>query len=381
MENNFLTRDITSLSTLLLIRLALLAVLLYQLKEKHFLSAAFLLFIILIIESAHLWSRIGLRKLTIKRRLTSARLFPDEETTISLTVENNKKLSVFLTWIQPLPPGIEQVIPLEDGFPGAAYGYQTVGWHSQMTDSFSIKALKRGYYRLPTLRLQSRDVFGLFFRESQLVEQQRIFVYPRLLPMQNIKLTPADLIGLQKDSRPFLPDPIMFVGLREYTPEMPARFIHWKASAHKGQLLAKIIEPSADLRMCIALDAEAFLSPEPQPNRFEEALSLAATLAMWADMARIPFGLLVNAPQKELAVPAVVSLGSGFEQIRLVLESLARVELAQIVTLNDLLRAESSRLPWGTTLVIIGGRSPETIPPTIRQILYYSSSGEAYDTQ
>lgn len=379
MLKKYLNRELMSVSTFLPIRLALLAGFLFLLKEKHFLSAAFLLFVILTNESGNLWSVLGARRLAVNSRLSPARLFPEEETTVWLTLENNKALPVFIDWIQPSPAISEPMHSPGYVLGGTASGRWSVGWYAKKDASFQVKALKRGYYTLPALRLLSRDLFGLFYKELRQDHQFRLFVYPRLLSLPNLMLTPADLIGPQQDRRPFLPDPIMFAGLREYTASMPARTIHWKASARQDQLLSRIIEPSADFRICMAIDAANFLHPEPLEEQFEEALSLAATLAMWADMRRIPFGLLVNARQKELPGPAAVSVSSGVDQIRLVLESLARVELTQLGTLERLLRIESSRLPWGTTLVVIGGEDTGTIPSIIRKVIYLSTLGEAHD--
>lgn len=366
-------QNIISLFTILPVRLVVLAAFLYLLKERYFLTASYILFLIIILEGASLWSMAGLRKLRVRKYFKPYRLFPGEEAVFAIELENNKMLPVFLSWNQPLPPELK-VYP-EKEFCGAISGRAFLGWSCKVVTTHKIKAIKRGYYTIPALHLRSSDVFGLFNKEISLEEGQKVFIYPSLLPLSDINLTPADLIGEQRDNRPFLPDPIMYAGLKEYMPDIPARFIHWKASARQDGLLAKIIEPSANLRICIAINAEAYIQPQPQEDLFEEALSIAASLALWADTSRIPFGLLANAPQKELPTQIVVPLGGGFDQAKLVLESLARAELAVLGTLDELLRAECSRLPWGTTLVLIGGERSAPLPPTIRQVLYYSHTG------
>ena len=203
-------------------------------------------------------------------------------------------------------------------------------------------------------------------------DQALLIVYPRLRQIGELELTAADLIGDRKDTRPLLPDPIRIAGLRDYTPDMPARLIHWKASAHQDDLLAKVLEPSADIKICVAVDVETFAGPEPDPEAFEEALSVAASLVYWAEGARIPFGLLANGTLKELSCPGVIPIGSSTGHINLVLETLARLELIVAGALSDLIRAESSHLPWGTTLVIVRKGQAAGKPFAFRKTVYYS---------
>ena len=250
-------------------------------------------------------------------------------------------------------------------------GQAYLGSYAKTAADYRVTAQKRGYYKMPALRLYSRDVLGLFYRETLRGETRSVIVYPRLIDLEDIYLRPSDFSGLERDNRPFLFDPIMFVGLREYTPDMPARFIHWKASAHQDRLMAKIIEPSASLQILIAIDAETFLLPEPQEDLFEKALSVAATLAVWADSNKVPFGLIANAARKEQPGAVIIPVNRDLKQGKLVLESLARAELAVLGNLEDILKTEALYLPWGTTLIVIGKNYPSLLPPAIRQAICY----------
>jgi len=372
MEKAFVNREVTALLTFFPIRAAMWVVLAFLLKGSRFLPAVFLLFIVLLVEASHLWASGALRRLDVNRRLRHSHLFPDEETVLVVTLENKKMLPAFLHWLQPLPPLIEPVSAADGEIGETVLGQSMLSRYSKTTAEYRIRAVKRGCCKLPALQLYSRDIFGLFFRATSHDDHQEVFVYPRLLPLSDPLLKPLDLIGMQMDKRPFLPDPVMFAGLREYTADTPARFVHWKASAHHDELLAKIIEPSADLRLLIAVDAESFLLPEPCAGRFEKALSIAATLAVWADTRMIPFGLLINAPQRGLEQPALVSLGSRYDQGRRVMEALARVELAGSVDFGQLLGFAGAQLPWGTTMILIGTSEPEVLPPVIKQVVHYS---------
>ncbi len=360
----------TSIYTLLLARLAFIVLFLYLLKAKVFFPAFFLFILILVIETAGLWSRAGFFKLEVITDFNPCRLFPGEETIFTVTVANKKRLPVLLNWIQSLSP-LPQIFSLEGESVEDINGQAYLGSYAKTAADYRVTAQKRGYYKMPALRLYSRDVLGLFYRETLRGETRSVIVYPRLIDLEDIYLRPSDFSGLERDNRPFLFDPIMFVGLREYTPDMPARFIHWKASAHQDRLMAKIIEPSASLQILIAIDAETFLLPEPQEDLFEKALSVAATLAVWADSNKVPFGLIANAARKEQPGAVIIPVNRDLKQGKLVLESLARAELAVLGNLEDILKTEALYLPWGTTLIVIGKNYPSLLPPAIRQAICY----------
>lgn len=149
---------------------------------------------------------------------------------------------------------------------------------------------------------------------------------------------------------------------------MPARFINWKASAGKNQLLAKVLEPSAELRICIAVDVCPFFYPEPKPEAFEQALSVAASLVVWAVNNRVQFGLLANGRQKGLSHPVIIPVGSAPNQAASALEALARVELEPFNTLAGLLGKGGLRLPPGTMLLVIGKGNNAHQPPMFSSI-------------
>jgi hypothetical protein len=51
-----------------------------------------------------------------------------------------------------------------------------------------------------------------------------------------------------------------------------------------------------------------------------------------------------------------------------ILEILARVEVCGGTSFTDLLRRESTRLPWGATLVVVAGQESERLFDTLLQL-------------
>lgn len=354
-----------------LIRFGLFVALILLIINSHLLPAALIFFLLLTVELARLWSKFGLLKLETRRKVYPNRLFPGEETVLTVDVHNHKWIPVFFHFYQPLIP--ELIAPdLQGGEGQQELGLRRyLGWYDKSGHSYRIRAVKRGFFRLPPLIVETWDGLGMFKKEEARDDQSLLIVYPRLCELKDLELTAADLIGDRKDTRPLLYDPIRIAGLRDYTSDIPARFIHWKASAHRDDLLAKVLEPSADIKICVAVDVETFAVPEPDPEAFEEALSVAASLVYWAEGARIPFGLLANGTLKELSCPGVIPISSSTAHINAVLEALARMELNITGTLTDLIKMESSHLPWGATLVLVTKSGDAGKPSAFRKTVYY----------
>lgn len=366
------SHNLTSVLTVPIVRVLLYMGLLLFIVGSNLLPAGFILFIIIITESARIWSKYGLRKLHIKTGLFPSRVFPNEELTLTIEIFNNKLIPINIAWNQPLIPEIRVDSPDATEDEQEITGRRFFGWYDKQVIKYKLNSVERGYYKLPPLQIEAREGLGFYFQQEKIERGLIVIVYPQLIDLEDLELTPADLIGERKANRPLLPDPIRIAGIRDYTPDIPARFINWKASASKGKLLAKVLEPSADLRMCIAIDVESFSQPSPDPEAFEKALSVAASLAFWADNNKVPFGLLANGLQKELSSQVAIPVGSSPTQLVNALEALARLELRYEVTLSNLIKTVSSSFPWGTTLVIIGADLQEPADVPLRNVLYYN---------
>jgi uncharacterized protein (DUF58 family) len=377
-----------SILTTLIFRFVSLALFLYLLKTRTYLPAFFLLILIAIIETAAVWSRLSLRELRVETQFSRARLFAEETGELLITLENNKRLPVLVGWVQSLPPELPLASPEasrgqtpeespEGRFwlknPDDIEGRVYLGAYGKKLVKYQFRAERRGDYQIPPLRLYSGDGFGFFKREASGGKSGQVMVYPRLIRLAEMDLKPAEFNGSNPDNRPFIFDPVMFAGLREYTPDLPTRFIHWKASAHQDKLLAKVLEPSASLQIFIAIDVAGFFQPEPREDLFEKALSVAASLGVWADDHKVPFGLLANIPIKGQDGAISMMVNRDLDQARRVLESLARAELAVRGDLANMLKAEAPYLPWGTTLVVIGPdhQCDLVVPNAVRQTVFY----------
>ena len=350
---------VTSLYTLSGVRVFAAVGVVMLLARGLFLPASFLIAILVILVSCRLWADYGLHRLDTSRETRPARLFPGDEAPFSVRIRNDKRLPVALEVWQGFPDGLDVTAPEQEGGDPRGRRMVFLGRYGESLLTFRIKGLTRGCYEIPPGSVNSKDLLGLFHREKRFGKAMEVLVYPALLDIEDRDLAQHYLMGDVRSDRPFMPDPTRVSSLRNYTPDTPARRIHWKASARHGKLLAKVLEHTADLRLCITLDGN---SVAMHPHSMEKVLSLAATLAVWADKRKIPFGLVSNLSQCGKSGPVSIPLSSDPSRVRLALEALARAKLPVALPFGEFLRQESRLMPWGTTVISISAESPAVTP-------------------
>lgn len=357
-----------SLFTIGLVKVLLVLGTILLFQFRLWVPAGIIMLILITTETGRWWSRAGLTKIEIKKGFYPQRVFAGETTRLRIRLSNPKLLPVIIDWEQEALTGPR--LPASSAQASAKnLAFTTIiKWFGTHSAEYEVKAEQRGCFRLPPSRIVSSDGAGFYSTMLTVNDEQWLMVYPRIVALPELGIKASDLIGEKADQRTILPDPIRIMGLREYTPDLPSRLIDWKASAHKDVLMAKMLEPSAEYKICMAVDVLALQAINTDgAETFEKCLSLAASIAAWAEEEGIPFGLLVNAAQTNLTGPVYVPIGNGFSQMALVLEKLARLEFNPLGSLEDLLVGEGASIPWGTALVIIGPTTLTGLSGGVRQ--------------
>jgi uncharacterized protein (DUF58 family) len=131
--------------------------------------------------------------------------------------------------------------------------------------------------------------------------------------------------------------------------------VHWKATARYGELQVKVYEPTITQHLVVFLNVATF--PKPWmgviPERQEQAISVAASIAYHATERRCAVGLIANGSVPHSDQPIKVLPGRAPEQLTRILEALAAVTGFATATIEQLLAAESPNLAWGATLVVV----------------------------
>lgn len=359
-----------SIFTLPAVRLFLVFMVLVLIRARLYLPALLLGGLVVFVESAALLSRVGIRRLRVKAVVDPCRLFPGEAGAIRIELHNGKRFPAFVSWSQLLPAEGIAPLPAE----GTGSGPDAVEPEREQASTVRLapheakivrlpfRAVRRGVFPLAPLQVWTADPFGLFRRRIAVAHPEPLVVFPAPAAVEGLPPSASDLAGPVRSPRPFFFDPVRSIGLKEYDPALPARHIHWKASARRGRLLARVLESSSDRKLLFTIDMDAFQG-EGAAADFESALSQAAALVLEADAARVPFGFASNAAQtsRDGAICLPVARSAG--QAGAVLEALARAGCRPAGTLSALLAGEAVHIPWGTTVLSIGPDRIEEVAP------------------
>jgi uncharacterized protein (DUF58 family) len=305
----------------------------------------------------------ALRSVRYERRLSETRVFIGEQVTCAGRVSNNARLPLLSLIVRDDAPR---------GFIEASEG-GTIDPQADPTElislsqlvslrpnsfasrSFHFQATRRGHFPFRPVVLNAIDALGL--SESERVDSPRdaILVYPRVFPMDELDLPPQQPLGGMASLRRMIEDPARNMGARDYQPGDPFRQIHWKATAHRGMLQTRVSEHTTDPTTMVLLNVMTF--PEDwfgvEVERFEWAVSVAASIAAWAHDSGVTIGLASNGCTPGLPEAVRVKPRRSPDQLARVLESLAFISAFTLARFEDFLLSEQRNIPFGATLLIV----------------------------
>lgn len=301
------------------------------------------------------WSRKALANIIAQREFPS-RLFLDEEASVTLTMRNKGWLPA--AWIR-----LNDSLPMNLSVPNFFRQAISLAPRESLTLRYKIKGWKRGYYQLGPLTLQSGDIFGLAERAAMEGLLDHITVFPKIIPLSQIRLPSRSPLGTLRHPEPIFEDPSRVLGKREYISGDSLRRVDWKATATTGQLIVKLFEPSIALDTVILLNLDGSnYDPNTRNIATELAIVVAASIANWVVERKQAVGLISNGfdPLETDSHSTLIMPRKGRNHLMRLLETLARLEMTEGREIVEQLQLSLPKLPWGTTLVAITGNADET---------------------
>ncbi len=317
--------------------------------------------------AARIWSRLSLEEVKYSRALSADHLFQGDETTLTLSVENNKPLPV--PWLRindflPLGLASSDSLATEKSFLGGSEITEVVslGRYERVRVHLKIRAVERGYYRLGPAKLESGDLFGMF--NSSREEGQSVHtvtVYPRVVPAPWLRLPAARPIGDSRTRNNLWEDFSRPSSIREYRPGDPLRKIDWKATArHASQekVYVRTFDPTVS-HYAVAL-VESATTERPWegylPHVLEAAVSCAASVSVRASEMGYRVGMISNGVPPHDEGRAVIPPASSPSHLLDIMKSLAMVKPMAIKSLEEMCRNHGGEaLPPGATVIYIAG--------------------------
>ena len=227
--------------------------------------------------------RTMLRRLSVVRRLP-AYVFSGDPLVIDYTLENGRRwygaLAVFLE---------DSLVPIDRSITGAVsvtprVFFARVAGRDRARVRWEYISPRRGRYRVRDLDVGTRSPFGLVEHRVTIGLPDQIVVYPtigrlsrRWFQMQ--KQATENRRGQRHDRSA---QQVEYHGLRDYRSGDSPRWIHWRTSARRGELMVKEFEQQNEQDLAILIDPwlpRTKASPE-QREALEQAISFAATLCL-----------------------------------------------------------------------------------------------------
>jgi len=122
--------------------------------------------------------------------------------------------------------------------------------------SLEVSIDKRGVHSFRGTGLIFGDFLG--FREfpHSVYNREEIVVYPEKRTDHGLADALGKFCGDVATRRFFIRDPILTVGVREYTGREPMKEIHWLHSAHSGDLMVREFDYNRQLSACVIMSVE-----------------------------------------------------------------------------------------------------------------------------
>ncbi|MDG3002665.1 DUF58 domain-containing protein [Paludisphaera mucosa] len=227
-------------------------------------------------------SRAMLRRLIVLRR-TPGYIFAGDPLVVDYTLENGRRrmaaLALFLE---------DQLVSTERGATGAASTPQVFFPRVAARDRARLRwqgdAPRRGKYRFQNLDLGTRAPFGIVERRVTIPLPEPLFVYPRIGRLtrrwfQLQRQTSENRLGRRHDRSAQQEE---YHGLRDYRSGDSPRWIHWRTSARRGELMVKEFEQQNEQDLAILIDPwlPRTKVPPQQREAMEQAISFAATVCL-----------------------------------------------------------------------------------------------------
>jgi uncharacterized protein (DUF58 family) len=149
--------------------------------------------------------------------------------------------------------------------------------------SYQITGIRRGVWPIGPLILRTVDPFGLAQREQSFGKHRTVTVVPEVIALAPLSVKVGAAGGTAQTSSSRLGQGSDNLSPRRYIPGDSMRRIHWRATAHRGQLMVRQEEEESSPDALVVLDRSSTHWPDPGVEvdaAFEAAVSLCASAAI-----------------------------------------------------------------------------------------------------
>lgn len=301
-----------------------------------------------------------LHNLNYSREISKKVVEADEEFEINTIVENRKLLPVtFLQIVEKYPSALKFKYKASLSESADHLFHKTTMLllsYQRVKRSYKVYSGDRGRMVLRDVTLLGGDMFGLNTSTKELEYLQEIVVLPKKTSLDAEILSYGNYYGDISVKRWIIDDPLLFVGIREYTGSESMRSIHWPSSLRTGSLMVKQSDFTSDNTVMIVLNIECSKPFWSGMNTgyIERCISIAREVMERFEEAGIPYGLTSNAQYNgSMNSSSIAGAGYGRAHYNNLVENLGRIDYSISMAFEELLNMMAKDTGSYTTYVII----------------------------
>ncbi len=356
-----------------------------------FLRVDFIFYVAYVLAALYLYTRWhvprSITKIVIRREF-APNAFLGEEVPIALHVENKSRLP--MTWLR-----LREMTPFQLRSGTDLNTAIALGGKSSADLTYTVRAMRRGYYRVGPLKLETGDIFG-FQNIEGVFRAQYLTVYPEIVPIERLRLPSRLPFGTLASKQRLYADPARPIGVRDYRAGDSLRRINWKVSARSqatagGGLMVKTLEPAISLQAFILLDLnEDNYERSRLYDQVEWGITAAASLAAHLTERRQAVGFVTNGfdplggegvkfdegtgrilsdSADSINQQNSLPVRTGRPHLMNILQLLARTESCSSQSLFQFIANATLKLGWGTTIFVITPNGDITVTAALHRLV------------
>lgn len=288
-------------------------------------------------------------RLDARRSVHPHRLFFDDEAEVELTVANHGRLPTATVQVaDEVPAALSE---------SARFVLAPLASGDRARLRYRLRGRRRGRFSIGPVQVRLRDAFGVAGRRQTVPVTDEVTVYPpvwRLPPGLPLGGDRTSGGGGRARSSPVGEE---LAGVREYVRGDDLRRVHWRTTAHRGELMVRQDESPRNPEAAIVLDRRtAAHRGRGQAGSFETAVAAAASASY--HLAQRAFRVRLLLDPDDPAPPPVTW--------RTALEQLAAVRTARRLDLHRIYRQLASPAGRGALLVVTALPDAEELRAIVR---------------
>lgn len=232
--------------------------------------------------------------------------------------------------------------------------------------TMSVSLYKRGIHLFDGATLQRGDFLGFRETSKHFESRHELLIYPKPMDSSELRNALGSYCGEMIAQRHLIRDPIITMGVREYTGREAMKTISWSQSARRGELMVREFDYTRDIS-CSVLLATNGLGPM-ESDLLDKCCSVARTVCEGLTEKGVNIDLYTNAPLWGFSNRDIWSCNAAPGRMGDVLETLARVYAAARCPAEELVGVCTRAAGTGTAFVLIAPYNNEKIQAAMKAL-------------